>query len=175
MFSIQYALSGIQQHSSNKESLKIIMIRTFLNWSHLVKLLECLYQLYIKLDKIKSIPLIMSLSGPRSSLSLLGTNLLCNLHWSMIIEQQKLTISCYLFLLALVRKQERKFENILLASKPKVIKASSKLDITIVQLNIWDLQNGSKTKLLINYSFNFGCHITTIRGTNINSSYHELP
>ena len=81
----------------------------------------------------------MSLSGPRSSLSLLGTNLLCNLHWSMIIEQQKLTISCYLFLLALVRKQERKFENILLASKPKVIKASFKLDITIVWLNIWDL------------------------------------
>jgi len=57
----------------------------------------------------------------------------------MIIEQQKLTISCYLFLLAPVRKQERKFKNISLASKPKVIKASSKLDITIVWLNIWDL------------------------------------
>ena len=60
------------------------------------------------------------------------------------------------------------FKNISLASKPEVIKVSSKLDIAIVQLNIWDSQNGSKAKLLINYFFNFSCYIATIRGTNMN-------
>jgi len=38
--------------------------------------------------------------------------------------------------------------------------------MAIVWLDIWDSQNSSKAKLLINHSFNFGWYI---RGTNINS------
>ena len=60
------------------------------------------------------------------------------------------------------------FENILLVSKPKVIKALPKSDMAIVWLDIWDSQNGSKAKLFINHFFNFSHHITTIKGTNIN-------
>ena len=54
------------------------------------------------------------------------------------------------------------FEDISLATKPWIIKASSKLDMAIIWFDIWDTQNGSKAKLLINHSFNLGRHITTI-------------
>lgn len=60
------------------------------------------------------------------------------------------------------------FESAILAAKPRIIKALSKSNIAIVWFDIWDLQNGSKAKLLINYFFNFGRYITTIRGTNMN-------
>ena len=42
--------------------------------------------------------------------------------------------------------------------------------MVIVWLDIWDSQNGSKAKLLINHFFNYGCNIATIRGTNMNPS-----
>jgi len=83
------------------------MTRTFLNWSYLAKLLGHLYQLYTKLDRTKSTLQIMSLSSPRSSLSSLETNPLCNLYQSMIIEQQELIMSHYLFFSALARNQGR--------------------------------------------------------------------
>ena len=60
------------------------------------------------------------------------------------------------------------FEPMNLTVKPKVIKASPKSDIAIIWFDIWDSQNGSKAKLLINHSFNFGKYIATIRATNIN-------
>jgi len=44
------------------------------------------------------------------------------------------------------------FESISFSSKPRVIKASPKLDMAIVWLDIWDSQNGSKAKSLINHS-----------------------
>jgi len=47
------------------------------------------------------------------------------------------------------------FETISLASKPRVIKASPKLDMAIIWIDIWDSQNGAKAKLLINHSFNY--------------------
>ena len=62
------------------------------------------------------------------------------------------------------------FENISLAAKPRIIRASPKLDIAIIWFDIWDTQNGSKAKLLINLFFNLGRHIATIRATNINPS-----
>ena len=62
------------------------------------------------------------------------------------------------------------FNNIKVAFKPHVCKISSKLDIVIVWVNIWDLQNGSLAKKIINRSFNIGSFIVTVRGTNINSS-----
>jgi len=60
------------------------------------------------------------------------------------------------------------FENISLAAKPRIIRASPKSDIAIIWFDIWDTQNGSKAKLLINHSFNLGRHIATIRATNMN-------
>ena len=42
------------------------------------------------------------------------------------------------------------FNDIILASKPRIIKISSKSDIAIVWINIWDNQNGNNTKKIIN-------------------------
>ena len=60
------------------------------------------------------------------------------------------------------------FEMVSLTSKPRVIKALSKSDIAIMWIDVWDIQNSSKAKLLANYSFNFGWYIATIRDTNMN-------
>ena len=60
------------------------------------------------------------------------------------------------------------FENISLATKPRVIKAFPKSDMAIIWFDIWDTQSSSKAKLLINHSFNLGRYITTIRATNMN-------
>jgi len=60
------------------------------------------------------------------------------------------------------------FKNIQLATKPRIIKASPKSDMAIIWFDIWDNQNGSIAKLLINYSFNLGQHIATVRATNMN-------
>jgi len=60
------------------------------------------------------------------------------------------------------------FNNILLASKPQVIKVLSKLDIAIVWLDIWDIQSGNKTKCLINRCFNIESYIITIKSVNMN-------
>jgi len=62
------------------------------------------------------------------------------------------------------------FETVLLTSRPRVIKALPKSDMVIVWIDVWDSQNGSKAKLLVNYYFNFSQYITTIRGTNMNPS-----
>ena len=50
----------------------------------------------------------------------------------------------------MILKQNQIFNNILLASKPRVIKVSPKSDISIVWIDIWDVQSGSNTKMLIN-------------------------
>jgi len=60
------------------------------------------------------------------------------------------------------------FEPVNLTAKPRVIKASPKSDMAIIWFDIWDSQNSSKAKLLINHSFNFGRYITTIKATNMN-------
>jgi len=65
-------------------------------------------------------------------------------------------------------KHLKLFELINLAVKPRVIKAFPKSNIAIIWFDIWDSQNGSKVKLLINYSFNFGRYIATIKVTNMN-------
>jgi len=51
-------------------------------------------------------------------------------------------------------KQNQIFDNLILASKLQVIKVSPKSDMSIVWINIWDVQSGSKTKSLINQCFN---------------------
>ena len=68
----------------------------------------------------------------------------------------------------MILKQNQIFNNINLASKPRVIKVSPKLDMSIIWIDIWDVQSSNKVKGLINQCFNVSKYIATIRGTNIN-------
>ena len=67
-----------------------------------------------------------------------------------------------------ILKQNHIFNNISLASKPRVIKVSPKSDMAIIWIDVWDIQSGQNAKLLINRCFNVGKYITTIRGANMN-------
>ena len=67
-----------------------------------------------------------------------------------------------------ILKQNHIFNNISLASKPRVIKVSPKSDMAIIWLDIWDVQSGKNAKLLINRCFNVGNYIATIRGASMN-------
>jgi len=66
-----------------------------------------------------------------------------------------------------ILKQNQIFDNISLASRPRVIKVSPKSDMSIVWIDIWDIQSSSNAKMLINRCFNVGRYITTIRGANM--------
>ena len=68
-----------------------------------------------------------------------------------------------------ILKQNHIFDNISLASKPRVIKVSLKSDMALVWIDIWDVQSGKNAKMLINRCFNIGNYIATIRGANMNS------
>ena len=68
-----------------------------------------------------------------------------------------------------VLKQNQIFNNITLVSKPRVIKVSPKSDMSIVWLDIWDVQSGSNAKMLINRCFNVRRHIATIQKANMNT------
>jgi len=61
-----------------------------------------------------------------------------------------------------VIKENHIFNDIILASKLRVIKVSPKYDMSIVWINIWDVQNSAKAKSLINRCFNVGSFIATI-------------
>ena len=67
-----------------------------------------------------------------------------------------------------ILKQNQIFDNISLASKPRVIKVSPKSDMSIVWINIWDVQSRTNAKMLINRCFNIGEYIATIQGVNMN-------
>ena len=60
------------------------------------------------------------------------------------------------------------FNNIHITSKLRVVKMSSKSDIVIVWIDIWNSQSGSSAKSLINTCFNVGSHIATICRANMN-------
>ena len=79
-------------------------------------------------------------------------------------SQEKLTSSD----IETILKQNHIFDNISLASKPRIIKVSPKSDMAIVWLDIWNIQSGQNAKLLINRCFNIGNNIATIRGANMN-------
>jgi len=68
----------------------------------------------------------------------------------------------------LIIKQNHIFNNITLVSKPRVIKASSKSDMAIIWIDIWDTQSGVRAKDLINQCFNVRKYIATIREANAN-------
>ena len=67
-----------------------------------------------------------------------------------------------------VLKDSYLFKNVVLASKPWVIKVFSKSDIVVVWVDLWDLQSSSSAKNIINHCFNIRQYIVTIRGTNTN-------
>ena len=52
--------------------------------------------------------------------------------------------------------------DVVLASKPRIIKVSSKSDLSILWINIWEVQSRSKAKYLINRRFSVRSFITTI-------------
>ena len=79
-------------------------------------------------------------------------------------SQEKLTPND----IEVILKQNHIFDNISLASKPRVIKVSPKSDMSSVWLDIWDIQSGKNTKMLINRCFNISNYIATIRGANMN-------
>ena len=54
------------------------------------------------------------------------------------------------------------FEGVVLASHPHIMKVSPSLDMSVIWIDIWDSQKGTKGKTLINRSFNFGYHTATI-------------
>ena len=60
------------------------------------------------------------------------------------------------------------FNDIVLTSKPYIIKAFLKLNITVIQINIWNAQSSVKAKKLINRCFNIRSYIIMVRSTNIN-------
>ena len=67
-------------------------------------------------------------------------------------------------------KESHIFNNIILASKPYIIKVLPKPNIAVVWINIWDLQSGSAINNIINWWFNIEQYITTIYSTNMKSS-----
>ena len=65
------------------------------------------------------------------------------------------------------------FNNISLASKLRIIKASSKSNITIIWIDIWNSQSSMSIKTLINHCFNVGSHIAIIHSTNMSSEVSQ--
>ena len=67
-----------------------------------------------------------------------------------------------------ILKETHLFKDVTLASKPRVIKVSSKSNKVVVWVDIWDSQSGSAAKNIINHCFNIGCFVATIQDTNTN-------
>jgi len=67
-----------------------------------------------------------------------------------------------------ILKQNQIFDNISLVSKPRVIKVSPKSDMSILWIDIWDVQSSSNAKMLINRCFNVRRYLATIQGANMN-------
>jgi len=60
------------------------------------------------------------------------------------------------------------FNNVILASKPRVIKALPKSDMAVFWVDIRNVWSSAKVKGLINRHLNISSYITTICGTNMN-------
>ena len=58
----------------------------------------------------------------------------------------------------IIIKNSHIFDNVILTSKPRVIKILPKSDMIIIQVDIWDIQSSNKAKCLINRYFNFHYH-----------------
>ena len=60
------------------------------------------------------------------------------------------------------------FKDVTLTSKSYIIKALSNSDSAVVWVDIWNSQNSSIAKFIINSCFNVGKYNATIHGTNMN-------
>ena len=67
-----------------------------------------------------------------------------------------------------VLKNNHPFNDIVFTSKPQIIKVSPKSNMTIIWIDIWDIQNGSNAKKVINRWFNIGSFIAIVHETNMN-------
>ena len=67
-----------------------------------------------------------------------------------------------------VLKNNHLFNDIVLISKPRIIKVSPKSNMDIIWIDIWDTQNGLNAKKVINQRFNIGNYIATVWGANMN-------
>ena len=67
-----------------------------------------------------------------------------------------------------VLKNNHLFNDIVLVSKPCIIQVSPKSDMAIIWINIWNMQNGTNTKKVINWRFNISSFITTVQSVNMN-------
>jgi len=54
------------------------------------------------------------------------------------------------------------FNNIILTSKPRIIKVLPKSDMAIIWIDIWDTQKGSNAKKIINRCFNVRSFIAMV-------------
>ena len=106
----------------------------------------------------------LQVEEPRLPKSKLYLNIIGILYYPHTNSQEHLTSGD----IKLILKQNQIFDNVSLASKPQVIKVSPKSDMSIIWINIWDVQSRTNTKMLINRCFNVGKYITTIQGANMN-------
>jgi len=60
------------------------------------------------------------------------------------------------------------FKDTIFTSYSWIIKASLKSNMTVIWVDTWDFQSGSKAKDLINRYFNFRWHIATVQEINVN-------
>ena len=90
----------------------------------------------INSDSIKSLYLLMS----KSYLKIIGL--------PYILEQTNSSVTPNI--IKSIIKEIHIFNNIILASKSCIVKASPKSDMAVVWVNIWDLQNRTKAKTIIN-------------------------
>lgn len=67
-----------------------------------------------------------------------------------------------------ILKTNHIFNNIILASKPHVIKVSLKSNMFIIWINIWDTQSRSNGKKIINKYFKIKSFIAIVHGANMN-------
>jgi len=67
-----------------------------------------------------------------------------------------------------VLKNNHLFNDIVLTSKPRVIKVSPKADMAVIWIDIWDTQNGLNAKKVINQRFSIGSYIATVQSANMN-------
>ena len=70
--------------------------------------------------------------------------------------------SLYMDVVETIIKNNHIFNNIAIASRPRIIKVLLRSDMTIIWLDIWDSQSSSKAKGLINKYFNIRNYIVTI-------------
>ena len=67
-----------------------------------------------------------------------------------------------------ILKANHIFNNIILTSKPRIIKVSLKSDMAIIWIDIWNTQNSSNVKKIINRHFNMRSFILMVWGANMN-------